>query len=60
MDKIKKPSERPASTEANSTCRFQLIPVRHGRTTQSPFTWYRGAALSMAADLDPNARDVRE
>src|SRR5713101_46967 len=29
----------------------QLIPVRHGRMTQTPFTWYRGAALNMAADL---------
>ena len=29
----------------------QLIPVRYGRMMQSPFTWYRGAALNMAADL---------
>lgn len=29
----------------------QLIPVRHGRMLQSPFTFYRGAALNMAADL---------
>lgn len=29
----------------------QLIPVRHGRMTKTPFTWYRGAALNMAADL---------
>lgn len=28
-----------------------LIPVRYGRMLQSPFTWYRGAALNMAADL---------
>jgi uncharacterized protein (DUF2252 family) len=29
----------------------QLIPVRYGRMLVSPFTWYRGAALNMAADL---------
>ena len=29
----------------------ELIPVRHGRMLQSPFTFYRGAALNMAADL---------
>lgn len=29
----------------------QLIPIRHGRMLKSPFTFYRGAALNMAADL---------
>src|SRR5262250_3195978 len=29
----------------------QLIPIRHGRMMQTPFTFYRGAALNMAADL---------
>jgi uncharacterized protein (DUF2252 family) len=29
----------------------QLIPVRYGRMMQTPFTFYRGAALNMAADL---------
>jgi hypothetical protein len=29
----------------------RLIPLRHGRMLQSPFTFYRGAALNMAADL---------
>ncbi len=29
----------------------QLIPIRYGRMMQSPFTWYRGTALNMAADL---------
>jgi uncharacterized protein (DUF2252 family) len=28
-----------------------LIPIRHGRMLQSPFAFYRGAALNMAADL---------
>ena len=30
-----------------------LIPVRYGRMSVSPFTFYRGAALPMAADLAP-------
>ncbi len=29
----------------------QLVPIRHGRMLKSPFTFYRGAALNMAADL---------
>src|SRR6204780_2292016 len=29
----------------------QLVPVRYGRMLVSPFTFYRGAALIMAADL---------
>jgi uncharacterized protein (DUF2252 family) len=29
----------------------QLLPLRHGRMVQSPFTFYRGSALAMAADL---------
>ena len=29
----------------------KLVPVRHGRMLQTPFTFYRGAALNMAADL---------
>jgi uncharacterized protein (DUF2252 family) len=28
-----------------------LVPVRHGRMAASPFSFYRGAALPMAADL---------
>lgn len=28
-----------------------LVPIRHGRMLVSPFTFYRGAALVMAADL---------
>jgi uncharacterized protein (DUF2252 family) len=30
-----------------------LVPVRHGRMLVSPFTFYRGAAAVMAADLAP-------
>jgi uncharacterized protein (DUF2252 family) len=29
----------------------ELIPMRYGRMLQSPFTFFRGAALNMAADL---------
>ena len=29
----------------------ELVPVRHGRMLVSPFAFYRGAALLMAADL---------
>lgn len=29
----------------------ELIPIRHGRMLRSPFTFFRGAALNMAADL---------
>src|SRR6185312_5974620 len=29
----------------------ELVPVRHGRMLASPFTYFRGAAAAMAADL---------
>ena len=29
----------------------ELVPVRHGRMLVSPFAYFRGAALPMAADL---------
>ena len=29
----------------------QLVPLRHGRMLETPFTFYRGAALNMATDL---------
>lgn len=37
--------------EGNEGRISQLIPIRHGRMIQSPFTYYRGAALAMAVDL---------
>jgi uncharacterized protein (DUF2252 family) len=37
--------------ESNKGRMPQLLPVRHGRMMKSPFTFYRGAALNMAADL---------
>ena len=30
---------------------LNLVPIRHGRMMQSPFTFYRGTAAIMAADL---------
>ena len=33
----------------------ELVPVRHGRMLVSPFAFYRGAALPMAADLASTA-----
>jgi uncharacterized protein (DUF2252 family) len=38
--------------EQNLTREPDLVPVRHGRMLVSPFTFYRGAAKIMAADLD--------
>ena len=37
--------------ESNKGRMPHLLPVRHGRMLKSPFTFYRGAALNMAADL---------
>ena len=38
--------------EQNLTREPDLVPVRHGRMMVSPFTFYRGAAKVMAADLN--------
>src|SRR5947199_2492269 len=35
----------------NATREPDLVPVRHGRMMASPFTFYRGTATIMAADL---------
>ena len=51
---------RPATAPTRSGCwrsrtvtrEPDLVPVRHGRMLVSPFTFYRGAAKIMAADLD--------
>ena len=37
--------------EQDATREADLVPVRHGRMVVSPFTFYRGAAKIMAADL---------
>src|SRR5215468_1425684 len=51
----KLPHDRPDPVrllqESNKGRIPQLIPIRHGRMMQTPFTFYRGAALNMAADL---------
>ena len=38
--------------EQDVTREQDLVPVRHGRMMVSPFTFYRGAAKIMAADLE--------
>ena len=49
------PASRPdpvALLEEQAQSRVpELIPVRYGRMLASPFSYYRGAALPMAADL---------
>ncbi len=40
----------------NLTREPDLVPVRHGRMMVSPFTFYRGAAKIMAADLKDTPR----
>jgi hypothetical protein len=41
-----------ALLEEQATSRVpELVPIRYGRMLVSPFTFYRGAALIMAADL---------
>ena len=42
--------------EQNLTREPDLVPVRHGRMMASPFTFYRGAAKIMAADLKETPR----
>jgi uncharacterized protein (DUF2252 family) len=38
--------------EAQAATRVpELVPIRHGRMAATPFSFYRGAALPMAADL---------
>ena len=37
--------------EQNATRVPELVPIRHGRMIVSPFTFYRGGAAIMAADL---------
>jgi len=42
--------------EQNLTREPDLVPVRHGRMMVSPFTFFRGAAKIMAADLKDTPR----
>jgi uncharacterized protein (DUF2252 family) len=49
------PADRPdpvALLESQGAARVpDLVPVRYGRMMETPFTYYRGAALPMASDL---------
>jgi hypothetical protein len=51
----KAPSNRPGAVqlvlEAEKGRIPDLLPLRHGRMVRSAFTFYRGAALTMATDL---------
>ena len=51
----KAPRDRPDPLrlleESNKGRLPELIPIRYGRMVRTPFTFYRGAALNMAADL---------
>src|SRR5262249_59488901 len=51
----KRPSDRPNPLDilhASDAGRVaQLLPIRYGRMLQPPFTFYRGSAAVMAADL---------
>ena len=42
--------------QQNATREPDLVPVRHGRMLVSPFTFYRGAAKIMSADLKDTPR----
>src|SRR3954453_13036787 len=44
--------------EQNATRVPELVPIRHGRMIVSPFTFYRGSAAIMAADLSQTASTV--
>ncbi len=41
----------PSRAELNEGRIAELIPIRYGRMLRSPFTFYRGSAMSMATDL---------
>jgi uncharacterized protein (DUF2252 family) len=46
-----------ALLEQQATTRVpELVPIRYGRMLASPFAFFRGAALIMAADLAPTPR----
>ena len=44
--------DRSGLLEGQAATRIsELVPIRHGRMQVSPFAYFRGAALPMAADL---------
>ena len=44
--------------EQDKTRLAELIPLRYGRMSRTPFTFLRGAAAVMASDLAAGARTV--
>jgi uncharacterized protein (DUF2252 family) len=42
--------------EQDATRVPELVPIRHGRMSESAFTFFRGGALLMASDLAPHPR----
>lgn len=52
--RVQKPLELLA--EQAQTRVPELVPIRYGRMSASPFSYYRGAALPMAADLATSSR----
>jgi uncharacterized protein (DUF2252 family) len=53
---IDRPDPVTLLEDQNTTREPDLVPVRHGRMSVSPFTFYRGAAKIMAADLEATPR----
>src|SRR4029453_7461777 len=51
MPAVDRPDPVALLQEQDATREPDLVPVRHGRMLVSPFTFYRGAAKIMAADL---------
>src|SRR6266513_757468 len=56
VTKIPHPSVDERKAKGKAGRERDLVPVRHGRMMVSPFTFYRGAAKVMAADLKDTPR----
>src|SRR4051812_23585957 len=56
MPSVGRPDPVGLLEDQNVTRDPDLVPVRHGRMMVSPFTFYRGAAKIMAADLKDTPR----
>ena len=53
---IDRPDPVALLEDQNTSREPDLVPVRHGRMSVSPFTFYRGGAKIMAADLEATPR----
>jgi uncharacterized protein (DUF2252 family) len=51
LDTTRRPDPIALLAEQERTRIPELLPVRHGRMLESPFAFFRGAALVMASDL---------